>query len=91
MIKYKEVLLEVKTNNSKLFGKSFKERDNTILPLTPQEAVDYSTKVVSLGQCIIEYYVPNTQLRNAYTREPYSKPTQDAILCAQHRAHPTIV
>ena len=28
-----------------LFGKSFKEKDNRIIQLTPQEAIDYCTKL----------------------------------------------
>ena len=37
-------------SNPKLFWKSFEEKDDSILPFTPQEVVDYYTKIYTSRQ-----------------------------------------
>ena len=65
--KQKELHLLLK-RDPKLFWKSFEEKDDLTLPFTPQEAVDYCTKLYTSGQSINDHFVPNTQLPNVFTK-----------------------
>ena len=63
--KQKELHLLLKSD-PKLFWKSFEEKDDSTLSFTPQEVVDYCTKLYTLGQSIIDHFVPNIQLPDVF-------------------------
>ena len=65
--KQKELHLLLKSD-PKLFWKSFEEKDDSTLPFTPQEAIDYCTKLYTSGQSINDHFVPNIQLPNVFTK-----------------------
>ena len=46
-------------SDPKLFWKSFEEKYYSTLPCMPQEALDYCTKLYTLGQSINDHFVPN--------------------------------
>ena len=55
-------------NDPKLFWKGFEEKDDSTLPFTPQEAMDYYTKLYTSRQSINDHFVSNTQFPNVFTK-----------------------
>ena len=50
------------------FGRSLKGKDDSTLPFTPQEAVDYCTKKCTLRQNTNDHVVLNIQLLHVFTK-----------------------
>ena len=67
----KHSYLKHKQKDPKLFQRSFKEKDDSTLPFTPQEAIDYCTKLYTLGQSINIHFIPNAQLPDDFTKGTY--------------------
>ena len=53
-------------SDPRLFWKSCEEKLDSTLPFTPQEAIDYCTKLCALGQIINDHFVPTIELPNVF-------------------------